>query len=257
MVNVMSISLEALLSYLDERLTPHLFKDYCPNGLQVEGKSEVSKIVTGVTASQALIDRAVELNADVLLVHHGFFWKGEDRCIVKTKKKRIKALLENDISLIAYHLPLDAHPEVGNNVTLAQKLGIEITGGLEPDNPRSVGNAGTLSEPLSVAEFSERISSALNRKPLAIEGGEHLIKTVALCTGGAQGYIQKAIDLGTDAYLSGEISEPTVHSARESGIHYFSAGHHATERYGVQALGEELALKFALEHHYVEIDNPV
>lgn len=253
----MTIKLRQLVGYLDERLEADKFKDYCPNGLQIEGKPLVNKIISGVTASQALIDRAIELEADAILVHHGFFWKGEDSCIVKTKKKRIQALLQHDISLIAYHLPLDVHPELGNNATLATKLGITIDGGLEPDNPRSIGNTGIFEQPLSLEQLSQRIAAQLQREPLAIAGGDHLIRSVAFCTGGAQGYIQKAIDLGVDAYISGEISEPTVHSARESGIHYFSAGHHATERYGVQALGEELALKFSLEHQYIEIDNPV
>ncbi|MCP4598648.1 Nif3-like dinuclear metal center hexameric protein [Neptuniibacter sp.] len=253
----MAVDLKEFISYLNERLEPEMFRDYCPNGLQIEGKGSISKLITGVTASQALIDQAVREKADAILVHHGFFWKGEDSCITGVKKRRIQALLENDISLIAYHLPLDAHPEIGNNACLAKLLGINITGGLEPGNPRSVGNVGELEQTISVEEFSDRISAALNREPLLISGGEHLIKTVAWCSGGAQGYIEKAIAQGVDAYLSGEISEPTVHHARENGIHYFAAGHHATERYGVQALGEELALHFGIQHQYVEIDNPV
>ncbi|MAY42315.1 MULTISPECIES: Nif3-like dinuclear metal center hexameric protein [unclassified Neptuniibacter] len=253
----MSIKLQEFVSYINTVLTPELFKDYCPNGLQVEGKQDIKKFVTGVTASQALIDAAIEQHADAILVHHGFFWKGEDSCITKTKKKRIKALLDHDISLIAYHLPLDAHPELGNNAQLAKKLGIKVFGGLEPENPRSIGNVGELEEAHTLAEFSTIIDLALGRYPLAIKGGDHKIKSVAWCTGGAQGYIDKAIDLGVDAYISGEISEPTVHTARENGIHYFSAGHHATERYGVQALGEKLALQFGLQHQFIEISNPV
>lgn len=253
----MAVNLKELNLYLDERLEPEMFRDYCPNGLQVEGKGSVSKLITGVTASQALIDQVIRDKADAILVHHGFFWKGEDSCITGVKKRRIQALLENNISLIAYHLPLDAHPEIGNNACLGKLLGINITGGLEPDNPRSIGNVGELDQAISVQAFSDRIRSALNRPPLLITGGEHLVKTIAWCSGGAQGYIEKAIAQGVDAYLSGEISEPTVHHARENGIHYFSAGHHATERYGVQALGEELALHFGIEHQYVEIDNPV
>jgi dinuclear metal center YbgI/SA1388 family protein len=253
----MSANLSDLVSFLDNTLSPEMFRDYCPNGLQIEGRQQVNKIVTGVTASQALIDKAIELNADLILVHHGFFWKGEDSRIQGMKKKRIKALLENDISLLAYHLPLDAHPEFGNNARLAKLLGIEVTGGLEPDNPRSVGNIGTLETAMNAEEFAKLLEAKLARKPLAVAGGDHKIKTVAWCTGGAQGYIDKAFALGADAYLSGEISEPTFHSAVENGIHYFAAGHHATERYGVQALGEELALKFDLQHQYVEIDNPV
>lgn len=253
----MPANLTDLVSYLDGKLSPEMFRDYCPNGLQIEGKSEINKIVSGVTASQALIDEAIAQKADLVLVHHGFFWKGEDECIKGMKKKRIKALLDHDISLIAYHLPLDAHPELGNNARLARLLGISVTGGLEPENPRSIGNIGCLDEAMSVTEFSELLASKLNRQPLSIAGGQHKIKTVAWCTGGAQGYIDKALLLGADAYVSGEVSEQTYHSAIENGIHYFAAGHHATERYGVQAVGKDLALKFGLQHQYVEIDNPV
>mgnify|MGYP000052991410 CR=1 FL=1 len=252
----MSVKLTDLVTYINEMLQPEMFKDYCPNGLQVEGGADVSTIVSGVTASQALIDKAVEMKADVLLVHHGFFWRGEDSCITKIKKRRIKALLENDISLLAYHLPLDAHPSLGNNAQLADKLGIRITSGLELDNPRSVGNFGCFSESITADELAQRIDSALGRKPLLIAGGDHVIQNVAWCTGGAQGYIDKAIALGADAYISGEISESTVHTAREAGIHYFAAGHHATERYGVQALGECLEQEFDVKHHFVEISNP-
>lgn len=253
----MAVLRNELINYINGLLTPGLFKDYCPNGLQVEGRAEIHKIVTGVTASQQLIDQAIELQADLILVHHGFFWKGEDSCITGIKRKRIKALLENDINLLAYHLPLDAHPEVGNNAQLAALLGLTVTGGLEPDNPRSIGFVGTLPQAMSAEKFAELIEGKMKRAPLLISGGEHPIKTVAWCSGGAQGYIENAIALGVDAYFSGEISEPTVHSARENGIHYFSAGHHATERYGVQALGERLAQEFAVEHQYLEIDNPV
>ncbi|PIE24009.1 MAG: Nif3-like dinuclear metal center hexameric protein [Neptuniibacter caesariensis] len=252
----MSVKLSEIMHYLNQRLTPEQFRDYCPNGLQVEGKPEVSILVSGVTASQALIDKAIELQADAILVHHGYFWKGEDSCITGIKKKRIKALLDNNISLIAYHLPLDAHPELGNNAQLAKKLGISVTGGLEPENPRSIGNIGVLDKPMSAQAFSCRINSALQRKPLLVEGGEHEIKRIAWCTGGAQGYIEQAIALGVDAYVSGEISEQTVHSARENGIHYFAAGHHATERYGAEAVGNELMLHFNLKHQFVDIDNP-
>lgn len=253
----MPVQLNDLVTYLNKRLAPEMFRDYCPNGLQVEGKQEVKTVISGVTASQALIDKAVELNADVLLVHHGFFWKGEDSCITGMKKRRIQALLANGISLLAYHLPLDAHPEVGNNAQLAKVLGIEISGGLEPENPRSIGNIGRLPEPMNATDFADHIEKALGRKSLHISGGDHDISTVAWCTGGAQGYIEKASALGVDAYISGEVSEPTYHHAIENGIHYFAAGHHATERYGVQALGEELVQQFDLLHQYVEINNPV
>lgn len=253
----MSISRKELVNYLDQRLTPERFRDYAPNGLQVEGCEQVSRIVTGVTASQALIDAAVAWSADAILVHHGYFWKGENPCITGMKQRRIKTLLQHDINLLGYHLPLDAHPDIGNNAVLAGLLGITVTGGLEEGNPLSIGITGKLDVPMSLQELGDRISQVLNRAPMLIAGGEHRITTIGLCTGGAQGYIDKAIDLGLDAYLSGEISEPTVHSARENGVHYIAAGHHATERFGAKALGEELAQTFGIEQMFVDIDNPV
>lgn len=253
----MSISRSELLEWLDATLMPEKFKDYAPNGLQVEGRAQISRVMTGVTASQALLDAAVEWGADAVLVHHGYFWKGENPCITGMKQRRLKTLLLNDINLLGYHLPLDAHPTLGNNAVLAARLGITITGGLEPGNPQSIGVIGDLAEPMSLNAFGERVSNMLGRAPLTIDGGDGEIKRIGLCTGGAQGYIDKAIDLGLDAYLSGEISEPTVHSARENGIHYIAAGHHATERYGVQALGDALAAQFSIEHRFVDVDNPV
>lgn len=253
----MAVTLKQLINYCNTLLTPDVYRDYCPNGLQVEGRPEINRIITGVTASQALLDRAVELQADLILVHHGYFWKGEAEPIIGMKKNRLKTLLSNDISLVAFHLPLDGHPLFGNNAQLAERLGLEVCGGLEPVNPLSIGLTGRLSSPLSAEEFSQQIAAALGRKVMHIEGGPERIETVGWCTGAAQGYIEKAAALGLDAFISGEISEPTVHCARELGIHYFAAGHHATERYGVQAVGEHLAEKFGLEHEFIDIDNPV
>lgn len=252
----MAVTIEELLGLADTVLKPSAFKDYCPNGLQVAGTSSVQKLVCGVTASQALIDRAIELQADVLLVHHGFFWNGEDPSLTGMKFRRIKALIDHGINLLAYHLPLDAHPTLGNNARLAALLDIEISGGLEADNPLSVGNIGKLAEPLSAETFCRRVASALGREPLLVAAGDHLISTIGWCTGAAQGYIDQAAQRGVDAYLSGEISEPTVHSARELGVHYIAAGHHATERYGVQALAAHLADKLALDWQFVDIDSP-
>ncbi|HAB90737.1 MAG TPA: Nif3-like dinuclear metal center hexameric protein, partial [Pseudomonas sp.] len=184
------------------------------------------------------------------------FWKGEDQCVIGMKQRRIKALLTHDINLLAYHLPLDVHPEVGNNVQLAQRLGLTVTGPLEPGNPRSVGLIGTLDTPLSAKDFAARIESVLSRAPLVFDQHKP-IQSVAWCTGGAQGYIEQAIAAGVDAYLTGEVSERTFHEAQENDISFFAAGHHATERYGVQALGEWLVKRFGIEHHYVECDNPV
>lgn len=252
----MSVERAALLQELEQFLNVNAISDYCPNGLQVEGKNHIQRIVSGVTASQALIDAAIELQADAVLVHHGYFWKGEDQRVIGMKQRRLKALLSHDINLLAYHLPLDVHPEVGNNVQLAQRLGLTVTGPLEPDNPSSVGLIGDLAAPVSATEFAARIEQALGRAPLVIDH-QQPIQRVAWCTGAAQGYIEHAIEQGADAFITGEVSERTFHEAQENGISFFAAGHHATERYGVQALGEWLAERFGIEHHYVECPNPV
>lgn len=247
------VALTTLVEAANTLLDINRFKDYAPNGLQLEGRAEVRKIVSGVTASQALIDAAIEANADVLIVHHGWFWRGEDQRIVGMKKRRVKALLLNDISLMGYHLPLDAHLELGNNAQLAKRLGFIREGSM---NAEGVGDYGHLEKSLSVEEFSQKMGQSLNRLPVVIKAGEHPIKTVAWCSGGAQSYIGQAIALGVDAFVSGEISEQTTHEARENGIHYFAAGHHATERYGAPALAEYLAEQFGLEHQFIDIDNP-
>lgn len=252
----MSTTLKELTNAADELLQPQNFQDYCPNGLQVEGKPQVSKLVTGVTACQALLDQAFANEADAVLVHHGYFWRGEDAVIVGMKRRRIATLLQHGISLLAYHLPLDAHPELGNNAQLAELLGIRVSAGLQAHEP-SIGNVGELAEALGGAEFAHHLAARLGREPLHIAGEGKKIKSIAWCTGAAQDYIQQAIDLGVDAYLTGEASEQTVHTAREAGIHFYAAGHHATERYGVQAVGKYLAQKFGLEHQFIDIDNPV
>jgi len=252
----MAISLTTLVDEADRFLNAARISDYCPNGLQVEGRPQVRRIVSGVTASQALVDAAIEAEADVLLVHHGYFWKGENPCITGMKQRRLKALLANDISLLAYHLPLDVHPDVGNNVQLARQLDITVEGPLEPDNPRTVGLVGSLAEPMSPRDFARRVQDVLGREPLLVEGVE-MIRRVGWCTGGGQGYIDQAIAAGVDLYLTGEASEQTFHSARENGISFIAAGHHATERYGVQALGDYLARRFALEHIFIDCPNPI
>lgn len=252
----MPVALSVLVEETDRYLAAAGISDYCPNGLQVEGCAQVSRVVTGVTASQALLDAAVEFQADLVLVHHGYFWKSENPCIIGMKQRRLRTLLVNDISLVAYHLPLDVHPEVGNNVQLARRLGLEVEGPLEPGNPRSVGLLGSLPQALIPAEFAAEVALVLGRQPLLIEA-DRPIRRLAWCTGAAQGYIGQAIAAGVDAYLTGEVSESTVHSARENGISFLAAGHHATERYGVQALGEWLAQRFDLEHQFIDCDNPV
>lgn len=250
-------NLHEIVAFLDSTLSASAFKDYCPNGLQVEGRGEVCRIVSGVTASRSLIEAAIAADADALLVHHGFFWKGEDPCVVGMKKKRLELLLRHDISLLVYHLPLDVHPVLGNNVQLAQRLGVEIRGGLDPADPRSVGNWGVLAPPLSSQQLIERLRQVCQRDVLHIAGGPESIVRVGFCTGAAQGYIEKAVSLGLDAYISGEISEPTVHVAKECGIHYFACGHHASETFGVQALGQYLAEQFGLEHQFIDQPVPV
>ena len=231
------------------------FSDYCPNGLQVEGERQVRRLLSGVTASQRFIEAAVEADADALLVHHGFFWKGEPAPLTGIKGRRIRALMRADISLLAYHLPLDAHPELGNNRQLGLRLGL-----LDAVPSAGVDDllwTGLLPEPSTGARFAEQVGRALGREPLHIAVVEGLVHRVAWCTGAAQGAIERAAALGVDCFLSGEVSEQTVHLARELGIDYLAAGHHATERYGVQALGAELAATFGIEHRFIEIDNPV
>ena len=252
----MNVSTTTLLAALDEYLDAASISDYCPNGLQVQGRPQIKRLVTGVAASKALIDAAIEQQADAILVHHGYFWKGENPCIVGMKHRRIKSLIQHDINLLAYHLPLDIHPEVGYNALLGKLLGLTVTGPLEANNPRSVGLIGELDNPMTSQEFAQLIEQKLARTPLVIDC-EKPIRTVAWCTGGAQGYIEHAIAAGVDAFITGEISEHSTHSALENGLSYFSAGHHATERYGVQALGEWIAERFGIEHQFIDCPNPV
>lgn len=251
------VALTALLEYADELLSPEQFQDYCPNGLQVEGRARVDTLVSGVTASQALVEAAAARGADALLVHHGYFWKGEEDRITGMKRRRIKALLEHDISLIAYHLPLDAHPELGNNAQLGKVLGLEVEGRVGEAGGPELLWVGRPDGPLTASALAERLQERLGRIPQHIPGEIDALERIAWCTGAAQSYIGLAVEQGVDAFISGEISEPTVHVARECGIHYFAAGHHATERYGARALGEHLARQFDLAHHFVDIDNPV
>lgn len=251
---------EDLLNYLDDLLEVSNFRDYCPNGLQVEGRMHIKKLVTGVSASQALIDAAIEAQADAILVHHGYFWKGENPCVVGMKQRRLKSLLNAELNLLAYHLPLDAHPLYGNNAQLAEKLGLQVTGhfGGEPGSAHhAIAMHGRLAASIEAEKFTNHINSVLGQPPLHIAGPQKHIQTVAWCTGAAQSYIEKAAVLNVDAFVTGEASEQTVHVAREYGIHFYAAGHHATERYGVWALGEHLATHFSLQHQFIDIGNPV
>ena len=252
----MAIALSTLVEEADRFLNAARIADYCPNGLQVEGRPQVRRIVSGVTASQALLEAAVEAEADVVLVHHGYFWKGEDARVTGMKRRRLQTLLGHDISLLAYHLPLDLHPEVGNNVQLARQLEITVEGPLDPDNPKVVGLLGSLAEPMTARDFARRVQEVLGREPLLVEG-TGMVRRIGWCTGGGQGYIDDAIAAGVDLFLTGEASEQTFHSARENGVSFIAAGHHATERYGVQALGDYLARRFAIEHLFIDCLNPV
>lgn len=242
---------------LNTLLQADALSDYCPNGLQVEGRSEIKKIITGVTASQALIDAAIAKNADAMLVHHGYFWKSEALAITGSKRTRIATLLAHDINLFAYHLPLDIHPEFGNNVQLAKHLGISLTQQMTCGQIPNLLAIGRLTQAQSCEQFAKHLETELQHQPLVIQAGDHPINHIAWCTGAAQGYIEAAHDEKVDAYISGEVSEATYHFAIENKIHYFAAGHHATERYGIQALGEYLANQYQLEHEFIDIHNPV
>ena len=226
-----------LLAVLDELLKPAQFKDFCPNGLQVEGRLEVRKVVSGVTASLALIEAAVAAQADAILVHHGLFWRGYDGRVTGWMRQRLGLLLEHNINLLAYHLPLDAHPELGNNAQLGARLGLQI-------------NSRFGEQQLGQAE------AAVDHAVVLVPGRVSPIRRVAWCTGGAQGYFEDAIAAGADAFITGEISEPQAHYARESGVAFLACGHHATERYGAPAVAAHVAHQLGLEHQFIDIDNP-
>jgi dinuclear metal center YbgI/SA1388 family protein len=245
---------DELARYLDTLLEAPRFRDYCPNGLQVEGRAEVRRIVSGVTASQALVEAAIAAGADALLVHHGYFWKSEDGRITGTRRRRIGLLLQHDISLFAYHLPLDAHAELGNNAQLAALLGLVEEGRAGEQN---ILVHGRPAQPQSLAAFAAHVEARLERTPTVIGDPARRIERLAWCTGGAQGHFEEAIALGIDAFITGEISEPQVHLARETGVAFIAAGHHATERFGVQAVGAHLAARFGLEHRFIDVPNPV
>ena len=247
--------LNELEIYLNQLLDTARFHDYCPNGLQVEGRNEIHRLVCGVTASLDLLGAAVGANADVILVHHGYFWRGEDPCLIGMKHRRIAFLMEHNVGLLSYHLPLDAHPEFGNNIQLARRLGLIEKGRF---GEQDIAMHGTLHpEGLDLKALQIVIQRALGREPLVIGNEAKPIRRVAWCTGAAQSYFDEAIRLDVDAFITGEISERTVHAARESAVAFISAGHHATERYGVQALGEHISKKFGIAHRFIDIDNPV
>ncbi len=237
---------------LQELLRPELFKDYGPNGLQVEGRREVRRVVSGVTASLAFIEAAIAAGADTLLVHHGLFWRGHDGRLTGWLRDRVARLIAADVNLFAYHLPLDAHETLGNNAQLGLRLGLAADRRFGEQN---LGFAGAV-DPMSLDELAQRAAQALQRTPVVVPGDGRPLRRVAWCTGGAQGYFESAVAAGADAFVTGEISEPQAHLARETGIAFLACGHHATERFGAPAVGAFVAAQLGLEHHFIEIDNP-
>lgn len=238
---------------LNTLLRPEAFKDYGPNGLQIEGRAEVRRVVSGVTASLAFIDAALDAGADALLVHHGLFWRGHDGRLTGWLKERVARLLRADVSLFAYHLPLDAHAELGNNAQLGSRLGLAADARFGDQDLGFSAPAGPLQQ---LPALADRVSQALGRAPLVLPGDGRPLRRVAWCTGGAQGFFEEAVAAGADVFLSGELSEPQAHLARETGVAYLACGHHATERYGAPAVGQWLAAQCGVEHHFIEIENP-
>jgi dinuclear metal center YbgI/SA1388 family protein len=234
-------------------LQPEVFKDYGPNGLQVEGAREVRRMACGVTASLAFIDAAIADGADTLLVHHGLFWRGQDGRLTGWLRERVARLVRHDLNLFAFHLPLDAHAELGNNAQLGLKLGLVADGRFGEQALGFIGPAGVHASPQALAAAARH---ALAREPVCVDGDGRTLRRVAWCTGGAQGFFEAAIDAGADAFLTGEISEPQAHLARETGVAFIACGHHATERYGVAALGQHLAARLGLAQRFIDIDNP-
>jgi len=249
-------NLNTLVEYGNRTLDIGSFRDYCPNGLQVAGRQSIHRLVTGVTASERFLDAAILADADAVLVHHGYFWSGEPMALVGMKYRRVQRLIQNNVALIAYHLPLDCHVEYGNNAQLAKLFNINVTAQHTVGDVKGLLWVGELAKAESAILFEQRISTALDRPCLAVGRQDHDIKRIAWCSGGGQRFLNDAAALGVDAYISGEISEQTTHEAEEQGLLYIAAGHHATERYGVQAFGAHLANRFNLEHRHIDIDNP-
>ncbi|MEN9780844.1 MAG: hypothetical protein RL014_1992 [Pseudomonadota bacterium] len=245
-----------LSAAFDALLQPERFRDYGPNGLQVEGRAEVRRIVSGVTASRALIEAAVADGADAIFVHHGLFWRGQDGRVTGWMKQRLALLLAHDINLYAYHLPLDAHPELGNNAQLARVLGLRTVSRFGDQDLGFLGEGGAAAGWADAHALAAHVTACLGRTPVCVPGDGRAIRRVAWCTGGAQGAFEAAIAAGADAYLTGEISEPQAHYARECGVAFLACGHHATERYGAPAVASHVAASLGIAHRFIEIDNP-
>ncbi|MDE2594505.1 MAG: Nif3-like dinuclear metal center hexameric protein [Burkholderiales bacterium] len=247
------IERDALNQHLDLLLEVARFKDYGPNGLQVEGKASIRKVVSGVTASMDLIQAAIAAQADAIVVHHGLFWRGQDGRLTGWMKKRVAALMAHDINLFAYHLPLDAHPSLGNNAQWGKRLGLAAD---QRFGEQDLGFIGDAPENWDVGSLAQLIGQTMGRNPTVVAGDGRPLKRIAWCSGGAQSYFEAAIAAGADVFLTGEISEPQTHYARETGVAFLACGHHASERYGAQALGRRIAHDYALEHEFIDIDNP-
>lgn len=249
-------SSQQLLQAFDSLLQPERFKDYGPNGLQVEGKAEVRRIVSGVTASRALIEAAVAAQADAIFVHHGLFWRGQDGRVTGWMKQRLSLLLAHDINLFAYHLPLDAHPELGNNAQLAQRLGLAADARFGEQDLGFLGGRAGGGEFANVQQLGSHVEAVLGQPVRCIAGDGRALRRIAWCTGGAQGYFESAIAAGADVFITGEMSEPQAHYARECGVAFIACGHHASERYGAPAVAGHVADRLGIEHRFIEIDNP-
>ena len=254
-MNDKTVLRDDLANFLATELDINRFRDYCPNGLQVQGRERIGLVITGVTASLALLETARDAGADAVIVHHGYFWRGEDARVIGPKQRRLKLLLENDINLFAYHLPLDAHPALGNNAQLGQRLGLTADARFGERDLGWLGHAGAGLR--TVGDLAAAVERQLGQSPMVIGDTSMPLGRIAWCTGAAQNAFGDAISVGANVYLSGEISEQTVHLARESGTAYLACGHHATERYGVQALGEHLAAALGVRHQFIDIPNPV
>jgi dinuclear metal center YbgI/SA1388 family protein len=251
-----TVTRQALLDACNELLQPVRFKDYGPNGLQVEGSDTIRHIVSGVTASRALIEAAIDAKADAIFVHHGLFWRGQDGTVTGWMKQRLQLLLAHNINVLAYHLPLDAHPELGNNAQLGKRLGFQVQGTLGDQDLMLWGTAINGQSFANAYALADVVSHALGRAPVVVQTPEREIRKVAWCTGGAQGYFDAAIAAGVDAFITGEISEPQAHLARETGVAFLACGHHATERFGAPAVAEHVAAQLGISHQFIEIDNP-
>ena len=245
-----------LLQAFDALLAPERFKDYGPNGLQVEGRQEVRRVVSGVTASKALIEAAVARHADAIFVHHGLFWRGQDGRVTGWMKQRLALLLAHDINLYAYHLPLDAHPELGNNAQLGQQLGLRATARFGEQDLGFLGERASGGDFADSEALAAHVRSVLGRRVTCVPGHAGPLRRIAWCTGGAQSYFEAAIAAGAQAFLTGEISEPQAHYARECGVTFLACGHHATERYGAPAVAAHVARQLGLEHEFIDVDNP-